>query len=127
MQIDGTNYGGIYPTAFLGGSSTGITGKDYLRNENGDVICDENGYPLIDTSKQLYIGNREPDFLLGLGSNFRYKELTASFLFDGRCGGDVVMVLIHPIQLQLFLTKQLLTSTSTQFLLTSSKMVLTSV
>jgi hypothetical protein len=92
VQIDGTNYGGIYPTAFLGGSSTGITGKDYLRNENGDVICDENGYPLIDTSKQLYIGNREPDFLLGLGSNFRYKELTASFLFDGRCGGDVVNI-----------------------------------
>ena len=38
------------------------------------------------------IGNREPDFLLGLGSNFRWKDLTVSFLFDGRCGGDVVNV-----------------------------------
>ncbi len=92
QQIDGTNYGGIYPTAFLGGSSTGITGKDYVRDPNGNVVCDENGYPLIDTSKQLYIGNREPDFLLGVGSNFRWKDLTVGFLFDGRCGGDVVNI-----------------------------------
>lgn len=91
-QIDGTNYGGIYPTAFLGGSTTGITGKDYVRDPQGNVVCNENGYPLVNTSKQLYIGNREPDFMLGLGSNFRWKELTFGFLFDGRCGGDVVNI-----------------------------------
>ena len=91
-QIDGENLGGIYPTAFLGGSTTGITGKDYLRDPNGNVICNEEGYPMVDTQKQIYIGNREPDFLLGLGSSFRWKELTASFLFDGRCGGDVANI-----------------------------------
>lgn len=91
-QIDGTNYGGIYPTAFLGGSTTGITGKDYVRDDNGNVVCNELGYPLVNTSKQLYIGNREPDFMLGLGSNFRYRDLTVGFLFDGRCGGDVVNI-----------------------------------
>ena len=92
QQIDGTNYGGIYPTAFLGGSTTGITGKDYVRDPEGNVVCDENGYPLIDSSKQLYIGNREPDFMLGFGSNFRWKDLTVGFLIDGRCGGDVVNI-----------------------------------
>ncbi len=92
IQIDGTNYGGIYPTSFLGGSTTGITGKDYLRDPNGNVICNEQGYPMVDTQKQIYIGNREPDFLLGLGSSFRYKDLSVSFLFDGRCGGDVVNI-----------------------------------
>ena len=91
-QIDGTNYGGIYPTAFLGGSTTGITGKDYVRDPEGNVVCNENGYPMVNTSKQLYIGNREPDFMLGLGSNFRYRDLTVGFLFDGRCGGDVVNI-----------------------------------
>lgn len=91
-QIDGTNYGGIYPTAFLGGSTTGITGKDYVRDPQGNVVCNENGYPLVNTSKQLYIGNREPDFMLGLGSNFRFRDLTFGFLFDGRCGGDVVNI-----------------------------------
>lgn len=92
VQIDGTNYGGIYPTSFLGGSTTGITGKDYLRDPNGNVICNDQGYPMVDTQKQIYIGNREPDFLLGLGSSFRYKDLSVSFLFDGRCGGDVVNI-----------------------------------
>lgn len=92
QQIDGTNYGGIYPTAFLGGSTTGITGKDYVRDPDGNIVCDENGYPLIDTSKQLYIGNREPDFMLGIGSTFRWRDLTVGFLFDGRCGGDVVNI-----------------------------------
>lgn len=29
---------------------------------------------------------------MALGSTFRYKDLTLSFLFDGRCGGDVVNV-----------------------------------
>ena len=90
-QIDASsNYGGIYPTAFLGGSTTGITGKDYMRDPDGNVIVDEKGYPVINPTKQVYIGNREPDFLLGLGSNFRWKDLTVGFLFDGRCGGDVV-------------------------------------
>ena len=91
-QIDGTNYGGIFPTAFLGGSSTAITGKDYQRDPDGNVICNEDGYPLINTARQVLIGNREPDFMLGLGSNFRWKELTFGFLFDGRCGGDVVNI-----------------------------------
>ena len=91
-QIDGTNYGGIYPTAFLGGSSTGITGKDYVRDPEGNIVCNEDGYPLVNTSKQLYIGNREPDFMLGVGSSFRYRDLSVGFLFDGRCGGDVVNI-----------------------------------
>ena len=91
-QIDGTNYGGIYPTAFLGGSSAGITGKDYVRDPEGNIVCNEDGYPLVNTSKQLYIGNREPDFMLGVGSSFRYRDLSVGFLFDGRCGGDVVNI-----------------------------------
>ena len=88
--IQGTNYSGIYPVAQLGGSTTGIIGKDYLRNENGDVICDENGYPKINADKSLYIGNREPKCLIGLGSQFQWKNVGLSFLLDGRVGGDVV-------------------------------------
>ena len=92
VEIQGTQYGDIFPVARLNGSSTGISGKDYRRDPNGNVICDENGYPVIDPAKGIYIGNREPDFLMGLGSTIRYKNATLSFLFDGRCGGDVVNV-----------------------------------
>lgn len=88
-ELQGGQYGDVYASAFLGGSTTALTGKDYLRTEDGQIVIDENGYPLISPSKQNLIGNREPKFLLGLGSTFRYKDVTMSFLFDGRCGGDV--------------------------------------
>ncbi|MBO4871296.1 MAG: SusC/RagA family TonB-linked outer membrane protein [Muribaculaceae bacterium] len=92
IEIQGTQYGDIFPVARLNGSSTGISGKDYERDPDGNVICNAEGYPIISPQKGIYIGNREPDFLLGLGSVFRYKNATLSFLLDGRCGGDVVNV-----------------------------------
>ena len=92
IEIQGTQYGDIFPVARLNGSSTGLSGKDYMRDPDGNVICNTEGYPVIDPQKGVYIGNREPDFLLGLGSNFRWKNLTASFLFDCRKGGDVANV-----------------------------------
>lgn len=91
-QVLGTNYGGTYPCAYLGGSTTAIVGRDYQRDDDGNIICDENGYPLINSEKTLLIGNREPDFLLGFGSTFTWKDLSVSFLIDGRCGGDVANI-----------------------------------
>ncbi len=91
-EIQGTQYGDIFPSAYLHGSTTAITGKDYKRDPQGNVICDANGYPLISSAKGNYLGNREPDFLMGVGSTFRWKDLSLSFLFDGRCGGDVVNI-----------------------------------
>lgn len=91
-QLAGTQYGDIYTAAYLGESTTGLSGKDYERTPDGQIIVDANGYPMISPIKTNYIGNREPDFLLGLGSTFTWKDLSVSFLIDGRCGGDVVNV-----------------------------------
>ena len=91
-EIQGGQFGDIFASAYLNGSSTSITGKDYLRTDDGQVICDENGYPKINPTKSVLIGNREPDFLLGFGSNFTWKDLSVSFLVDGRVGGDVANV-----------------------------------
>ena len=92
IEIQGTQYGDIFPVARLNGSSTGLSGKDYMRDPDGNIICNAEGYPIIDPQKGVYIGNREPDFLLGIGSNFRWRNLSASFLFDCRKGGDVANV-----------------------------------
>ena len=91
-EIQGTQYGDIFPTSYKGGSSTAVSGKDYQRSPSGDILIDENGFPLISPNKGNLIGNREPDFLLGIGSNFQWKDLSVSFLVDGRCGGDVVNI-----------------------------------
>ncbi|MEA4982450.1 MAG: SusC/RagA family TonB-linked outer membrane protein [Paludibacter sp.] len=90
VEIQGTQYGDIFPTAYLHGSTTAISGKDYQRTSDGRIICTAEGYPIISPAKGNLIGNREPDFLLGLSSALSYKKATLSFLFDTRKGGDVV-------------------------------------
>ena len=89
IEIQGTQYSDVFPTAYLNGSTTALSGRDYERTPDGQIIVNENGYPIISAAKSNLIGNREPDFLLGIGSSFRWKDLTVSFLLDGRCGGDV--------------------------------------
>ena len=79
----------LYCSSNVGGSTTAMVGTDYERTADGQIICDENGYPLISPNKNCFLGDREPDFLLGLGSTFTWKDLSFSFLFDGRSGGDV--------------------------------------
>lgn len=90
--IQGGQYGDIFTVAYVGESTTGLAGIDYERNAAGDVIIDENGLPKVSPVKQTYIGNREPDCLLGLGSTFTWKDLSLSFLLDGRIGGDVANI-----------------------------------
>ena len=91
-EITGAQYGDIFTSAYLGGSTTALTGKDYQRNADGQVIVDENGYPKINPNKNEYIGNREAKFQAGLNSSMNIYGVQFSFLFDGRLGGDVVNV-----------------------------------
>ena len=91
-EITGNQYGDIFTSAYAGGSTTALTGKDYLRNAEGKVIVDVNGYPKIDPTKNKLIGNREAKFQAGLNSSMNIYGVQFSFLFDGRLGGDVVNV-----------------------------------
>lgn len=89
IEIQGTQYTDVFPTAYLHGSTTAISGKDYARTEDGKVIINSNGYPLINPTKSVLIGNREPDFSMGLNNSFSYKGFNLAFLIDGRNGGDI--------------------------------------
>jgi hypothetical protein len=71
------------------GSATAIGGYSYLRNKNGDILINpSNGLPVVNTNF-LPIGDRNPDFTIGLTNEFRIGEFTLSFLLDIRKGGDV--------------------------------------
>jgi len=77
----------VYP-----GASTGSLGGWVLnRNDNGDLLINPtNGLPLLKNSTDFYpIGDRTPDFTMGLINSFKYKNLSLSFLLDLRKGGDV--------------------------------------
>ena len=91
-EITGPQYGDVFTSAYLGGSTTALTGKDYQRNAEGQVIVDENGYPKINPNKNELIGNREAKFQAGLNSSMNIYGVQFSFLFDGRYGGDVLNV-----------------------------------
>ncbi len=75
VGIEGQPYGVLY-------------GSRFLRNENGDVLVGDNGYPLVDVTAGV-IGDPNPDFMLGIRNTFTYKGIQLSFLFDIRQGGDV--------------------------------------
>lgn len=72
-----------------GGRIGDFYGTGYLKNENGDFIIDDNGNYIADNNLQK-LGNYNPDFTLGWNNDFKYKNWTASFLFDWRQGGELV-------------------------------------
>ncbi len=71
------------------GSAQAIGGYGYARNAKGDILIDpRTGLP-ITNSTFLPIGDRNPDFMIGLTNSLRYKSMRLSFLLDIRKGGDV--------------------------------------
>lgn len=91
-EIQGTQFGDIFPTSYLHGSTTALSGLDYLRNEKGRIIINSEGYPKRNPAKGNLIGNREPDFLIGFMNNLKYKNISLDFLIDIRKGGDVANI-----------------------------------
>ena len=71
------------------GSAMAIGGYSYLRNPKGDILVNPtSGLPIINANF-LPIGDRTPDFTIGLTNRFKYKNWNLSFLLDIRKGGDV--------------------------------------
>ena len=71
------------------GSATSIGGFSYLRNKTGDVLINPSTGLPIKNAVFLPIGDRNPDFTIGLRNSFTYKGFNLSFLLDIRKGGDV--------------------------------------
>ena len=72
------------------GTITQITGTNYLRNNAGQILIDPvTGFPQVDPN-YTKIPDRNPDFQLGIGNTFTYKNLSLSFLLDIKVGGDIL-------------------------------------
>lgn len=78
---EGSRYGDIYGTKF---SRVEDKNSPYY----GRVIVDGQGLPVI-TDEQHYLGNQNPDWMLGLTNSFSYKGIHLSFLVDARIGGNI--------------------------------------
>jgi TonB-linked SusC/RagA family outer membrane protein len=88
---------------FLEGGSYGdLYAKDFLRynkfdeeaglGKAGDIILDAQGNPSLSSrgGHNVYLGNINSKVHMGWHNTFRYKNLSAYFLIDGKLGGKVV-------------------------------------
>lgn len=89
-------YGNVRGGARVGGPLTTFTGYDFQRTEDGEILVNPaNGLPLLDTSEWIIVGDRQPDFTVGLSNTLNYKNLSLNFLLDFRVGGDVYNATEH--------------------------------
>jgi outer membrane receptor protein involved in Fe transport len=66
-----------------------IWSNRHLRNEQGQILIDDDGYPL-EAPDLGPIGNVMPDWIANVRTTLRYKGLSVSGLVDIREGGDVM-------------------------------------
>ncbi len=72
-----------------GGSFGDIYVSKFVRDDQGRIKINDKGKPMR-TSEKEFIGNSQPDFLLGWNNNISYKNWELSFLIDGKFGGKAV-------------------------------------
>jgi len=60
-----------------------------LRNADGSLTLDANGFPQVDTGGNLIVGDPNPDWRGGLQFDLSYKNLALSALFDTSQGNDL--------------------------------------
>jgi len=65
-----------------------IYGGKYARDEAGNIITNEAGFPTVAESQGV-IGDPNPDWRGGLGAELNYKGVLLSFLFETMQGNDM--------------------------------------
>ena len=90
-----TGFGFVGAPAFSVNSVVGqpygqLVGYGYQRDAGGNIIVDEDGYPLgVDN---VYLGSILPKFTGGFTNNITYKGVTLGFSLDYQVGGKFVSV-----------------------------------
>jgi len=75
-----------------GGSFGDLYGKRFARDANGKIIVDADGKPMAETGGLGYVGNPNPDFMLGFNNIITAGNFTFRVLIDGRFGGEVMSI-----------------------------------
>ncbi len=78
--------GAVYYNASVGGSLGDMYGYGLMYSPDGQVIFGSDGLTAKPTQMKK-IGNAYPKWRAGLQNEFRYKNITLSFSFDGQYGG----------------------------------------
>ncbi|RZK24812.1 MAG: SusC/RagA family TonB-linked outer membrane protein, partial [Flavobacterium sp.] len=83
--IDGQPYGNIFGSYF--NRYYGTQAEDPINfDKNLPLLIGANGFPTISGGKQKLLGNSQPDYIIGMGNTFNYKNFSLNVLFDARLG-----------------------------------------
>ena len=85
----GSMQGGITINAKVGQAYGSINGSDFVYNDKGQKVVDDDGYYETTSSNDNVLGNYNPDWNGGIQNTFTYKNVSLGFLVDIQHGGDV--------------------------------------
>lgn len=89
LYVTDVQIGNVRAASFNDGHFMAISGSQWSRAEDGQVILDKNGMPSYDGSDKHEVGNREAKVRGGWNNTFTYKNLSLNMLWDFSFGGDV--------------------------------------
>ncbi len=78
IKVDeGSSYGDMYV-------------RGWKEDAKGRKLVEDDGTPILTDGLDQFVGNYNPDYMLGFSNEFSFKNLTMSFLIDHRQGGTVI-------------------------------------
>ena len=66
-----------------------ISGYDYVYDDHGNRIVNDEGTKYLITDTRVPIGNASPDFIAGWNTQISYKNFRIGMLIDTKWGGDI--------------------------------------
>ena len=89
FELEKATWLDVQVAAKVGENFGSIVGPDFQRNENGDILIDPStGLTMYDKSNHV-LGNASWDWTGGVYTNFSYKNISLSAVFDVKVGADL--------------------------------------
>ncbi len=90
IEIDISNR---FRIKFIEGGSYGDIYMNEIRyDDDGNMLCDRNGNPLLTTDYSKKVGNNTAPTTFGWHNTFTWRDLSLYILLDGKIGGKVVSI-----------------------------------
>ncbi len=87
--VDNVGLGGFTGSnmrAVKGKAYGSVYGSDWVRNDAGQILLDDDGYPEL-SQIEVELGSALPEWTMGITNTFTYKNLILSALIDIKHGG----------------------------------------
>jgi TonB-linked SusC/RagA family outer membrane protein len=91
FQLGNSANGNVTIESRVGGTFGAIYGRTMRKNAEGVTVFASNGLPAYDLNQEL--GKGVPPITMGFTSEFKYKNVSLSFLVDGKFGNKIFSVM----------------------------------